>query len=216
MAEQGDKSPGNFFTEPILRRAALGRISKMVGASVGLAIGLNPDRTASAKIALPKERIFDDLLSDELLQAAHIRIIQAPGVKLRLRKGIFEFPVFQDAREGKLKELVVVLVDHPSLSWNASNKMPEDAKLAFQAHSLNPREAPEEYWQNKQEQEKIIHQLFQEQEKLFQKMLEEIITGSDEKALEGKIAEALKMASSAIDTAERQRWIHQAFFCHNH
>lgn len=203
MAEQGDKSPGNFFTEPISRRESFSRIVKIVGAASGLALSLYPNKDVSARNIPQKEfASFDDLLSDEQLQAAHIRIIQAPSVKLRLRKGIFDFPIFHDAKEGRLKEVAIVLIDHPNLSWNASNKMPEDAKLAFQAHCLNPAEATESYWKVRQENEKVMKSSYKEMQKTFKEQLDK--TNAELKTLIADRDETLRQLSTVTDDYQRK------------
>lgn len=108
-------------------------------------------------------------LTEEELQKANIRIIQTPKVTLKMEKGIFDFPLFKDAKEGKIKEAVIVLVGSPSISWAASEKLPEDAKLVWQAVNIHPKEYPDEFWKYRQEYTEKMVKLLKEELQLIQK-----------------------------------------------
>jgi len=87
-----------------------------------------------------KDKMPDDLLSEEELKTAHIKIYQTRHTQLYLQQSALDqFPLFTDAKSGQLKEVVIVLVDHPKIDWIASEKMPEEAKLLWQAlpHTKN-------------------------------------------------------------------------------
>ncbi|HBQ50822.1 hypothetical protein A3B42_03295 [Candidatus Daviesbacteria bacterium RIFCSPLOWO2_01_FULL_38_10] len=143
--------------ENLSRRRFLKNVAKGAAVVGGLAVaakvlppilfpeGISPeDGDNSPSTPLP-EGLSADTLTQQELEKAHIRIIPTPKVALYLRKGIFDFPLFEYARRGGLKEVVVVLVDHPSLSWNARDKLPEDIKPIYESGIVNPREksAPE-------------------------------------------------------------------------
>lgn len=107
--------------------------------------------SSSSRELVPQASRF---LTEEELGKARIRIIQTDKVTLKVEKEIFNFPLFGDAKEGKIKEAVIVLVDHPSMSWNASRKLPEDARLVWQAVTPHPSEHSEKYWEDKQKEAK--------------------------------------------------------------
>lgn len=83
------------------------------------------------KPALP-EKLPDDTLTPEQLKAARIRIIQSPSVKLHLREGAFDVPVFRDAAEGKLDELVIVVSD--KTNWNITKTWDDEARTMWRTH----------------------------------------------------------------------------------
>ena len=86
-----------------------------------------------------KDDLPDDLLTPEELQKTHIKIYQTATTRLYLRPGAFEIPLFKEARDAKLDQVVIVLVDSQNLNFTASLKLPPDARLAWQA--LNGPEA---------------------------------------------------------------------------
>ncbi len=88
----------------------------------------------------------NELLNEEQLKEANIGIVQTPGVKLSLKRSVFDFEVFKDASKGRLKELVVVLVDDSSLSWNAGKKLPKDIQEVYQTSLVNPYERSAKEW----------------------------------------------------------------------
>ncbi len=79
----------------------------------------------------PRE-LPSDVLSEETLKRAKIKIYQAPEIKLYLRESALQFPLFQDAAKGKLDQVVIVLVDHPKIDTDASQGLKEDAKVLIQ------------------------------------------------------------------------------------
>lgn len=168
MAEEGKKI---FFDEQISRRSFLRKLAKggaaVVGASLGLAACVpgsqerkqTPQLQTVTKSPTPSPEASPteepvQFLTEEELAKAHIRIIQTPKVTLKLEKEIFDFPLFKDAKEGKIKEAVIVLVDNPFLSWAASKKLSEDARLVWQAVTPHPTEHDDKYWKNKLEEAK--------------------------------------------------------------
>ena len=72
-----------------------------------------------------------DTISPEQLQRQHIRVIQTEQVKLYLRENISEFQLFNDAKNGKINEAVIVLVDASFLVWNMNNEVPKEARQIF-------------------------------------------------------------------------------------
>lgn len=83
----------------------------------------------------------DDVLTPEQLKQANIRIIDSPKTKLHLREGALkDFKIFRDAAKGQLDEVVIVLTDHPVLSWKASESMPQEARDIYQALHYSPGE----------------------------------------------------------------------------
>lgn len=145
-AEQGPLSRRSLFKKAAKGALAVGGL--VVAAKVGLPIlfppGVPPQDEDTSPPTIPRpEGLPKDTLTEKELAKAHIRIIPTEDVKLHLRKGVFEFDIFKDAKEGKLlKEVVVVLVDDQSLSWDSSNKLSEETRLAFQASVINPSEKP--------------------------------------------------------------------------
>lgn len=81
----------------------------------------------------PKE-LPQDILGEGELESANIRIGQADKVKIYLRKSVFQFPLFKDAKDGKLDEVVIVLSDYRNLlNAKASHTFPQDAKLLWKS-----------------------------------------------------------------------------------
>jgi len=112
--------------------------------------------------AMKEER--NELLTDEQLKEANIRIVQTPDVELSLKRSVFDFAVFKDAVDGRLEELVVVLVDHPSLSWNAGRKLPKDIKEAYQVGIVNPYERSAKEWTSELNVEQLERAMASESE----------------------------------------------------
>lgn len=177
-----------------------GKVAK--GAALGLLIGgvglsLSRDTTDNVPNLPPKDK-FPDLLTDEQLQAAHICIYQTPNVKLFLRPGVFDLPLFRDTKEGKVGETVIVLVDSPSLSWNTSEKMPPEAKLVFQASTEHPKEYPEEYWQSRVKQEEDDLERWTGYKQNAQERLERLLSGEEE------VKKELRAVNYWIEEAEKE------------
>lgn len=86
------------------------------------------------KVDLPK-----DVLSEEELRKNHIRIEQTEETQMHLRKSALkDFKIFKDASEGKLDEVVVVLVPRDyTNNWYDSENFSEQSKLVYQS-MLNP------------------------------------------------------------------------------
>lgn len=150
-----ETEPKQRLQKSLTRRKFLKGVTALVG--LGVAAKVIPSFLQSQETSLEdrenslpitqSESLSEDALTDEELTEAHIRIVQSPSVKLHLRKGVFEFPLFQDARDGKITELTIVLVDTPILSWNAGEEMPPDVRGIWQRDRINPAEHPEEYWE---------------------------------------------------------------------
>lgn len=177
-----------IFTKPRTRREFLKTMVKAGGVLLGGSIGITSclpvpkeqEKVQPPLAATPAEATATSLpkqeqvkkpvfLTEEELQKAHIKIYQTSEVTLKVEKGIFDLPVFKDAADGKLKEVVVVLVDHPQMSWNASKKLPDDARLVWQAINIHPSEYPDEYWEKRQEYTKNMVKLLKERLQIIQK-----------------------------------------------
>ncbi|MCR4324242.1 MAG: hypothetical protein NUV69_00965 [Candidatus Curtissbacteria bacterium] len=89
----------------------------------------------------PQLEIPQDVLTPEQLEEAHIRIIDTPGTELYLRDdALDQFRLFQEAKEGKIGEVVIVLVDSDSVSANAIQKLPQEARDIWLATNDLPGE----------------------------------------------------------------------------
>lgn len=80
----------------------------------------------------------DGSISPEELKQVHIRIYNTSETELFITKKTMEIPLFRDAAKGITGEAVIVLVDGPSLTWEASESLPEELKRAYQAGNLEP------------------------------------------------------------------------------
>lgn len=85
----------------------------------------------AAGISIPKDysgerRLLPDTLTSEELAENRIRIINSKDTELYLRNEVFDFDLFRDAKEGKIDEVVITLVDGDSLSWNALGKVDDE------------------------------------------------------------------------------------------
>ncbi len=113
----------------------------------------------------PKE-LPPDVLTEEELKKANIVINQNSNVQLYLRKEALQFQLFADAAEGRIDGVVISLIDHDRLSWNAVGKLPLDARIAWQAFEFHPSEYPEYYWQE-------LAKYWQEASSYYQKQMSE-------------------------------------------
>lgn len=85
----------------------------------------------AAGISIPKDysgerRLLPDTLTSEELAANRIRIINSKDTELYLRNEVFDFELFRDAKEGKIDEVVITLVDNDSLAWNAFGEIDDE------------------------------------------------------------------------------------------
>ena len=103
-------------------------------------------REAKPPILVPKE-LPNDVLTEKELRQANIQIYNTQKIKLYLRRNVFEFPLFEDAASGKIAGVNVVLVDNGTISWNASQKIAEDARLVYQ----HIKSSPEQEWLSEKE-----------------------------------------------------------------
>lgn len=181
----GGEAKEGLLKRPVTRRgflkAAIGFGGALAVSSVGIS-GCAPapseqkkfstpvslDQTPIPTAQAPKKEKPTHFLTEEELEKAHIKIYQTPEVTLKLEEGVFDFPIFKDAREGKLKEVVLVLVDHRQISWNALAKVPEDARLVWQAVNVHPAEHPDQYWEDRKKYTKDMLDLLPQRLKLDQ------------------------------------------------
>lgn len=87
----------------------------------------------------PPERLPDDILQENELATAHITIYNTADTQLYLRKSSLDIPIFKDAKEGN-HEVIIVLVDHHSVSLKAVEKLPADTRLAWEAITSTPEQ----------------------------------------------------------------------------
>lgn len=92
--------------------------------------------------------VSKDTLTEPQLKQANISINNTFETKLFLRKGVFEIPVFRDAKEGRIKGVIISLVDNDVLSWNAISRVEGDARFIWEMLHPSPKTWPEEAWQN--------------------------------------------------------------------
>lgn len=110
------------FGENTSRR---GFLSRLVKGSIGAAVLVSPIPSGRSN---EDEGLPSDILTSEDLKKNRIRINNSKETELFLRKEIFDFDLFRDAKEGKIDEVIITLVDDDSLSWNALGKL--DDKFA--------------------------------------------------------------------------------------
>lgn len=79
-----------------------------------------------------QERSPNDVLTEQELEKAHIKIYQTPDTKLFLRRSAFELPLFRDAKNGKLNRVAIVLVDDDGIGWKTSETFPQEARQVWQ------------------------------------------------------------------------------------
>lgn len=123
--EQGHKYPRRRFIKKGL--AVLGGV--LLGGAY-----LNTRKAPEVEI----KELPADILTDEELTDAHIQVYASLDTQLLIRKSALELPLFKDAAEGKLNQVVIALADN--LSWNATRKLPEDARLVWDSITESPEE----------------------------------------------------------------------------
>lgn len=94
------------------------------------------------------EGLPEDILTKEELAKAGITVYQTPDVQLYIRREALEIPVFKDAAKKRIDGLTISLVDHDRISWNAVNKLPYEARKAWQDVNPHPKQWKEPYWDN--------------------------------------------------------------------
>lgn len=123
--------------------------------------------------AYPKpEGLPDDILSKEELAKVGITVYQTPDVQLYIRRGALEIPVFKDAANKRINGLVISLVDHDRLSWNVVNKLPDEARKAWQDFHPHPKQYAESYWGKLAEYYKNKRDWYGSRRELTSKILE--------------------------------------------
>lgn len=191
------EAEGSIKQTKITRRNFL-KIAGLAGA--GLLLGTpvsacrNPDDLTSNKLVSPipetgqilpdsiPENMRDEILTDEELKEAHIKIYQTSDVQLFLRKNALSMPIFKDAATGKIVGVTISLIDSETITWNAVNKLPEDTRSLWQKFETHPRQWKENTWQDLRQ--RYIPQktrYFEEGIKIHEKELAEITSGEREK-----------------------------------
>lgn len=144
-----EQEPGSKINRrDVLKLGVRAAALAAVAGTIGLGAKGNK-RPESVPEAIP-ESIRDEILTANELKANHITINPTQDVQFYLRRSALgQFEAFKDAREGKLKEVVITLVDAESLSWNAMQGVPDGPRLAWQSRHLHPSEEPESFWEKK-------------------------------------------------------------------
>lgn len=122
---------GGISRKEFLKKTALA----LTAVALGVGLGGRDKIKAPSPGELPP-----DLLTEEELKRAHIKIYPTPHVQLHLRRGVLELPLFKDASQGKLDEVVIALVNHDTVSWEATESLPPDAKLLWRNFNKDPIE----------------------------------------------------------------------------
>lgn len=143
----------------------------------------------SLNISVVPEAIRDDILTAEELEKAHIKIYPTPDVKLYLRRSALEIPIFKDAKDGKINGVVISLVDHDRISWNAIDRLPPDPKSVLQKlrREKNPKNWPESYWQDLKKRTQSALNSHQQSKKIFTEDLAMVISGEREKKVRDNV-----------------------------
>lgn len=197
--------------------AALGGGVLAAGSAISRAYKESPQGRAQYDAYPKPEGLPEDILTKEELQKAGITVYQTEDTQLYLRRGIFDFPLFRDAREKRIKGVVIALVDSDSISWNSTSQLPMDARAVWQGRILHPSEYSEANWDElkKYTQDMIdYHQkrldLTQEinslQELTFRDMIKygEIVlkTSTEEELPEDVLEQARKIVNDATDALQ--------------
>jgi len=157
-----------FLDRKTSRRGFLsGLVKGGLGAgAIGAGISAQKDFSGE-QMLLPQ-----DILSPEELSASNIRINNTSETELYLRKEVFDFDLFKDAKEGKLDEVVITLVDDDSLSWNALGKIDDEFVRTL---AMATEEDPIEYVEkNYDDIRKDGQRDFESRQSLYAKGLEEL------------------------------------------
>lgn len=143
MAEGGiEKIAQSIANKRLTRRDVIkGTAAIALQAALATTIGdiAHEQLTSSSKkpSSVPAEQqtqpeLPPDILSEEELEAANIKIYPTDNVSLHLRPGVFQFPLFNDAREGKIKKVVITLVDSRSVGDDtAIDNLAEEPRMAL-------------------------------------------------------------------------------------
>lgn len=107
------------------------RVSRRDLFRLGLAIGVGAIARRDTIRESGGHEIPEDILSKEELAQNRIDIIGSPQTQLLVRPGIFEFPIFKDAKEGKHGGVVIGLLDSPNLDWRKSKHLTGAAREVF-------------------------------------------------------------------------------------
>lgn len=187
----------------LLRWGAKAAGTGLVAATIGLSSEEDHDNprlnTSSAKkISIPKppENLPEDVITPEELKRFNISINPTQETQLYLHRSALDLKIFKDAVEGKSGGVVISLVDNNTLTWNATDKLPPDARLMWQAKEVHPSEYPnwEQYFKIK---EKKTEELI----KYWQKELNDIASGKAEM----EILKSIKSYSDAESERDRER-----------
>lgn len=188
VEDKRDTSQSIFGRKFTRRQIAKG----LVGVGGVVATGVILPRVISDIGAKPKEYTRPlglpiDVLTEEELGQAGISIHPTSEVQLYIRKGALEIPLFKDSVNHKINGLVISLVDHDRLSWNAVSRLPEEPRSVLQKFIANPKDWPEDYWQDlKRYENEMIR--FHDQQKLNEEEdLAKIVSGKKERLIRENI-----------------------------
>lgn len=182
------KGPRRFPRRTILKGAGKGALAITAAAATGavpdifkyestVLLNTNP----AEKLNLPPrpEGLPEDVLTEKELKAMNITINQTERVQLYLRRSALDMPLYKEAAEGKTP-VVISLVDSEALSWDAVDKLPPDARLAWQSLESHPAEWRESFWREYQQYAQEQAAYFQKNRQYLEKELDEIVSGKAE------------------------------------
>lgn len=119
----------------------------------------------------------EDTLTEEELSKAHIKIYQAPEVKLHLRKEALDLPVFKDAKEKKIEGVVITLIDASAINWDSVGKLPNEPRSIWEATQLYPEEYRSDYWDQLREYYQQQSEYQQGSLTFWERDLDDVISG---------------------------------------
>lgn len=139
MAEDGiEKIAQSIANKRLTRRDVIkGTAAIALQAAIATTIGdiaheqLTSDSKKSPQDPIEKSPQLElpaDILTYKQLEEAHIRIPENSEVKLFLRESALNLPLFKDAKEGLLDEVVIVLVNAPYINKETLETLPDDLK----------------------------------------------------------------------------------------
>lgn len=172
--------------------AKLGLVGAALSTGVVSARDLMPEAEPKPKEYPRPTELPADVLTEEELKKAGIKIYQTDSIQLYLRRNALEeIPLFKDAAGGK-EGVVISLVDHHSLSWNAVEKLPQDARLIFQTVFPHPSEYSEHDWQELREYLRVNREDDLDRIPSWQERLDELDSGELEKQTREKLDQLRK------------------------
>lgn len=117
-----------------VRRGILAGIGALAGGALGFGILKSLGRDSG-------ETSEPQTLTAEQLKEANVSVFNTQDTELLIQKKALDRPLFQDAKNSRTGEVVIVLVDADNISWDTIDALPhEEARRAWQADNLNPKD----------------------------------------------------------------------------